>query len=44
VSRILDASQAIINFEDLGFFWTSKRMIESAINKRNGMVLVTGPT
>jgi len=44
VSRILDASQAIINFEDLGFFWTSKRMIERAINKRNGMVLVTGPT
>ncbi len=44
VSRILDASQAIIDFEDLGFFWTTKRMIERAINKRNGMVLVTWPT
>ncbi len=44
VSRILDASQAIINFKDLGFFWTSKRMIERAISKRNGMILVTWPT
>ncbi|MCD5380761.1 GspE/PulE family protein, partial [Candidatus Gracilibacteria bacterium] len=44
VSRILDASNAIIDFKDLGFFWTSKRMIERTINKRNGMVLVTGPT
>ncbi|MDQ7009600.1 MAG: GspE/PulE family protein [Candidatus Gracilibacteria bacterium] len=44
VSRILDASKAIIDFEELGFFWTSKRMIEKAIKKRNGMILVTGPT
>ncbi len=44
VSRILDASNAIIDFKDLWFFWTSKRMIERAINKRNGMVLVTWPT
>ena len=44
VSRILDASKAIIDFEDLWFFWTSKRMIEKAIKKRNWMILVTGPT
>ncbi len=44
VSRILDASKAIIDFEDLGFFWTSKRMIEKAITKRNWMILVTWPT
>lgn len=44
VSRILDASKAIIDFEELWFFWTSKRMIEKAIKKRNWMILVTGPT
>ncbi len=44
VSRILDSSQAIINFEELWFFWTSKRMMEKAINRPNGMILVTGPT
>ena len=44
VSRILDATKAIIDFEDLWFFWTSKRMIEKAIKKRNWMILVTGPT
>jgi len=44
VSRILDASKAIIDFEDLGFFWTSKRMIEKAITKKSWMILVTGPT
>jgi len=44
VSRILDATNAIIDFEELGFFWTSKRMIERAITKRNWMILVTWPT
>ena len=44
VCRLLDASKTIINFEELGFFWTSKRMIEKAINKKNGMILVTWPT
>jgi type II secretory ATPase GspE/PulE/Tfp pilus assembly ATPase PilB-like protein len=44
VSRILDASKAIIDFEQLWFFWTSKRMIEKAITKKNWMILVTGPT
>jgi len=44
VSRILDTSKSIIDFEQLGFFWTSKRMIEKATSKKNGMILVTGPT
>lgn len=44
VSRILDSTKAIIDFEQLWFFWTSKRMIEKAIKKRNWMILVTGPT
>jgi len=44
VSRILDSSKAIVDFEDLWFFWTSKRMIEKAISKHSWMILVTGPT
>ena len=44
VCRILDSSKSVVDFEKLWFFWTSKRMIERAINKKNGMILVTGPT
>ncbi len=44
VCRVLDPQKWIINFEDLGFFWTSKRMLEKAIAKRNWMILVTWPT
>ncbi len=44
VCRVLDASKAIIDFDQLGFFWTTKRIIKKAISKKNGMILVTGPT
>ena len=44
VSRLLDASKAILSFEDLWFFWTTKRMIEKSISKKNWLILVTGPT
>ena len=44
VCRLLDASKAIVSFEDLWFFWTSKRMVEKAISKKNGLILVTWPT
>ncbi len=44
VCRILDSAKAVIDFEDLGFFWTSKRMLERAISQKAGMILVTGPT
>lgn len=44
VCRILDSKKVIIDFEDLWFFWTTKRMLEKAINKKNGMILVTWPT
>ncbi|MDD2871665.1 MAG: GspE/PulE family protein [Candidatus Gracilibacteria bacterium] len=44
VCRILDNTNAIIDFEKLGFFWTTKRMVEKAITRKNGMILVTGPT
>lgn len=44
VCRVLDADKAIIDFEQLGFFWTSKRMLEKAVSKKSGMILITGPT
>ena len=44
VCRILDSKKAIIDFEELGFYWTTKRMLEKAINKKNWMILVTWPT
>lgn len=44
VARILDNSKTVVDFEKLGFFWTSKRIMEKAIAKKNGMILVTGPT
>lgn len=44
VCRILDNSKSIIDFDDLWFFWTTKRFLEKSISKKNGMVLVTWPT
>lgn len=44
VCRILDNTNAIIDFDKLWFFWTTKRMLERAIKKKNGMILVTWPT
>lgn len=44
VSRILDSEKSVIDFEDLWFFWTTKRIVEKSILKRNGMILVTWPT
>ncbi len=44
VCRILDSTKTIMNFEDLGFFWTSKRMLEKSTEKKSGMILVTWPT
>lgn len=44
VCRILDSTNSIPNMSDLGFMWTSKRQIEKSTQKKNGMILVTGPT
>lgn len=44
VCRILDNSKSVVDFDDLWFFWTTKRFLEKSISKKNGMVLVTGPT
>jgi type II secretory ATPase GspE/PulE/Tfp pilus assembly ATPase PilB-like protein len=44
VCRILDSTKSIPAIEDLGFMWTSKRKIEQSLRKKNGTILVTGPT
>lgn len=44
VCRILDSKNAIIDFDELGFFWTSKRMLQRAISRSNGLILITWPT
>jgi type II secretory ATPase GspE/PulE/Tfp pilus assembly ATPase PilB-like protein len=44
VCRILDNSWIVIDFDKLWFFWTSKRMLEKALTKKNGLILVTWPT
>lgn len=44
VCRILDSTKSIPDIEDLGFMWTSKRQIEQSLRKKNGTILVTGPT
>ncbi len=44
VCRILNPKDWIIDFDNLWFFWTSKRLIEKTLLKRNWMILVTWPT
>lgn len=44
VCRILDSTKARPSVAELGFMWTSKRDIDRAMQKKSGMILVTGPT
>ncbi len=44
VCRILDSTQSIPPLEELGFIWTAKRQIDQSLKKKNGTILVTGPT
>ena len=44
VCRILDNTSNIVDFEELWFFWTTKRILNKSIKKRDGMILVTWPT
>lgn len=44
VCRILDSGRSIPSVDHLGFMWTSKRQIEKSLKKKNGTILVTGPT
>lgn len=44
VLRILDSSRGILNFSELGFTAHGEQKILSALQRHNGIVLVTGPT
>jgi len=44
VARILDNTNSVVDFDDLWFFWTTKRILEKSISRKNGLILVTGPT
>ena len=44
VFRILDSSKGILNFSELGFTPHGEQKILSALNRHNGIILVTGPT
>jgi type II secretory ATPase GspE/PulE/Tfp pilus assembly ATPase PilB-like protein len=44
VCRVLDSGKSIPPVEELGFMWTAKRQIDKVTQKKNGMILVTGPT
>lgn len=44
VIRILDAEKVSLNIDDLGFEVAQKKVFLNAIQKPQGMILVTGPT
>lgn len=44
VMRILDAQNAIVSLDELGFTDESKTLVIEKIEKERGLVLVTGPT
>lgn len=44
VCRILDSGKSVRSFEKLGFGNTTLQNLENALNSREGMILVTGPT
>ena len=44
VIRVLDPSEGLNSLEALGFFGRNLKVIQEAINKPYGMLLVTGPT
>jgi len=44
VCRILDSSSTVINFDGLGIIGPQKEIILETLKKKQGMILVTGPT
>jgi len=44
VMRVLDSNRGISSFSELGFAPHTERKILSALHRKNGLVLVTGPT
>lgn len=44
VCRILDSSTTVVNMDGLGIIGPQKEVIATALQKKQGMILVTGPT
>ncbi len=44
VCRILDSASTVINFDGLGIIGPQKEIINQTLGKKQGMILVTGPT
>ncbi|MCU0665665.1 MAG: GspE/PulE family protein [Candidatus Omnitrophica bacterium] len=44
VLRILDKAKAMVSLTDLGFSEQSLRLLQEALSKDHGMILITGPT
>jgi len=44
VIRILRENQRLLHLDDLGFLPGMKKLVQNAIDKPHGMILVTGPT
>lgn len=44
VCRVLDASNNVLTIDALGIIWTQKENILRSLEKKQGMILVTGPT
>lgn len=44
VCRILDSSETVISVDGLGIIGPQKEIIANALKKKQGMILVTGPT
>jgi type II secretory ATPase GspE/PulE/Tfp pilus assembly ATPase PilB-like protein len=44
VLRYLDATHSTSTFEEIGFRWRWYEQLQKALNKHEGMILVTGPT
>lgn len=44
VARVLDHSKGVLDFEEIGIWGRSLRVLEDNIKKAHGMTLVTGPT
>lgn len=44
VARVLDHSKGVLNFQEIGIWGRSLRVLEENISKAHGMTLVTGPT
>jgi len=44
VCRVLDSEDTILSFDGLGISGINKKRVQKSMQKRQGMILVTGPT